>query len=150
MGGTQFTIDVRACMCNMRKSLLTLERTLSDANALISRIRREVPVVEPVYQEHLTDYDEVLAHVLMADIRRLAVRLHADALGGSADAHQQLTQLLALLEEGMQSPEEDVQELIAVSFLENLDRDDPQFSDLRNRMSPALSAELDSLDRDTP
>jgi hypothetical protein len=108
-----------------------------------------VPALEPLYQEHMADYDELLPHVLMGDVTRLAMQLHVQALRGAAEARDQLTQLLHILEEEMQSSDDEVQELIAVSFLENLERDDPQFPDLRNQLGQNLLAALDSLDADS-
>jgi hypothetical protein len=54
------------------------------------------------------------------DVTDWAVEQHADAKRGSATAEEALTRLLNFLESGYPVVDSEVQNLIAVSFLENL------------------------------
>lgn len=94
-----------------------------------------IPALAPLYEEHLATYGELLPHVLMGDVSRAVLDLHARddrALGG----------ILERLEEGMRAGSEDIQELVAVSFAENVAAEahaDPAF---RARFGPALELQL--------
>jgi|SRR5579872_1152705 len=70
--------------------------------------RRSVGVRDLLTQ-HVADYDELLPHVLMADIGRLV-------LSGSNERRQ----IVAQLEAAMRNGREDLRNLIGVSFVENL------------------------------
>jgi hypothetical protein len=82
----------------------------------------------------------------MGDVTRVAVDLHDDALRGNRVADEGLSELLAALEIGMASREEAVQEMITVSFLDNLDREDFALEDLRQRLGPTLRHQLERLE----
>jgi hypothetical protein len=85
------------------------------ASELIAR----VPAFEPVYREHLEDNDgELLPHVLFGDLSRFVVS--ADARGDDALVRSTLDFLENVLTEG----DEAAQNLVVVSFVENIARDD--------------------------
>lgn len=104
----------------------------------IDALRRRVPEIEPLYREHLHDNDELLPHVLMSDIARFAEEIHARSANGSPRATEVLSRLLGVLEEGMHAEGGNAKELIAVSFVENLNRDYPHFADLKSRFGEGL------------
>ena len=97
-------------------------------------LRTDVPGFDRVYDEHVVDYDEVLPHVLLGDL----VRFLSDEVQQHGTGSAALSPALALLERGMASPDPRLQELVAVSFLENLDRDDPSFLPIRGLFGPHL------------
>jgi hypothetical protein len=99
-----------------------------------ARLRHEVPGFEHVYDEHVADYDEVLPHVLLGDLVRFLSR-EIEVRGAQSVA---VRQAMSLLEEGMGSGEPRLQELVAVSFLENLDSADASFSTIRTLFGPSL------------
>ena len=99
-----------------------------------TQLRREVPGFANVYDEHVADNDEVLPHALLGDLVRFLskeVELH----GAKSIA---LTPAMSLLEAGMGGPDPLLQELVAVSFVENLDPADESFSTIRMLFGPAL------------
>jgi hypothetical protein len=118
---------------------------MTDTHSFVRALLDRVPLLRPIYEEHVRYYDEPIPHVLMGDVTRVAVDLHDDALTGNRVADEGLSELLAALEIGMASREE-VQEMITVSFLENLDREDFALEDLRQRLGPTLRHQLERLE----
>jgi hypothetical protein len=99
-----------------------------------SELRDRVPGFAHVYDEHVADNDEVLPHVLLGDFVRFLsqeVELH----GPDSEA---LKQSMPLLERAMASSDPRLQELVAVSFLENLESTDPSFPAIRRLFGAEL------------
>ena len=74
-----------------------------------------------VYDKHIEDYDELLPHVFFGDLTRYVVELYKATLDCSQDKSKwdELDTILSYLEDGISGNDEEIQELIAVSFLEN-------------------------------
>lgn len=98
------------------------------------QLRTAVPGFDHVYDEHVADHDEILPHVLLGDLVRF-LSGEVELRGAECPA---LKQAMPLLERGMGSRDPRVQELIAVSFLENLDPGDPGFPVIRMWFGPRL------------
>jgi len=99
-----------------------------------TQLRQDVPGFADVYDEHVADNDEVLPHVLLADLVRFLSK-EVDLHGAKSVA---LTRAMSLLEAGIGSPDPLLQELVAVSFVENLDPEEESFSTIRTLFGPAL------------
>ena len=111
----------------------------------MAHLLREVPALSEKYREHEAAYDQMLSHVLMGDLARLALELSGQSeLPQESDAPP-LTQLLDALDRGMRSTSPSVKELIAVSFLENLTVDEANYPNLARRLGPALAHEMTRL-----
>jgi hypothetical protein len=111
----------------------------------MAHLLREAPGLSEKYREHKAANDQILPHVLMGDLARLALELSGQSkLPQEPDACT-LTQLLDALESGMCSTSAAVKELIAVSFLENLSEDEPNYPSLARRLGPALAQEMTRL-----
>ena len=102
------------------------------------KLRAAVSGFDLVYDDHLAEYDELLPHVLLGDLVRFLSR--EVALHGSEA--MALTQAMPLLEQAMESGDTRLQELVSVSFLENLDADDPSFSAIRGWFGPRLEEQF--------
>jgi hypothetical protein len=103
------------------------------------KLREHVAGFSEVYDEHVRDNDEVLPHVLLGDlVDFLTERVHTEGAGS-----QSVRAALDLLERGMQAEDEKLQELISVSFLEDLDPEDTSFSQLEALMGPSLRHQLE-------
>ena len=98
------------------------------------QLRAQVPGFDRIYDEHLHDYDEVLPHVLLGDLVRFLSN-EARAHGAESTA---LRRAMSLLEHGMESADPRLQELVAVSFIENLDPEDESFPVIRRFFGPRL------------
>jgi hypothetical protein len=97
-----------------------------------------VPSLQPILDEHMSFYDELLPHVLMGDITRWA-EYHA------ADSLPLVRHLLEEFEKSYASGEDDVRELLTVSFLENLSDDTP----IVRLLGPGLRNALEELRADS-
>lgn len=106
----------------------------------------EIPALAPLLAEHKSDNEELLPHVFFGDVTRYVSDLHKDSLKGNRNAEETLRKILSALEAGMASGVEDVQELISVSFLENLDSEDADFQELKRLFGPKLVDELKNLE----
>ena len=87
---------------------------------IVPTILATVPEVEPLYREHLKDYDELLPHVFFGDLTRFAVDAYKRSKSGESGAAAALGRLLAVLEDAIAQPDPQLQNLVTVSFLENL------------------------------
>ena len=96
------------------------------------------PELDAVRREHLADNDELLPHLLFGDVTRWVVE------------RGPVPELLAVLEHHMEAGDEEVQNVIAVSFLENLLGDDPGERAVQAALGPRLKAEFDAMENWTP
>jgi hypothetical protein len=100
---------------------------MSSTGDLLRDLQAAHPAVAGVVATHLADHDEVLPHLLMADITRWLV----------ADGPQPA--VLTILERHFTEGDEHVQDVIALSFLENLLGEDAA---VRWALGPRLAAAL--------
>jgi hypothetical protein len=108
--------------------------------ALIGALFYRFKVLRPLLQEHLEDQDGgVLPHLLMADIERWA---EAEIAKGDDGARATVREVLAFLEDAYATQGNEVEELIAVSFLEHVPRPGESGSQLRELVGPRLAEEL--------
>lgn len=97
------------------------------------------PWLVPILQEHVDDNDGVLPHLLLADVERWAeTRLQSH---GATD--DQLRCVLGFLESGYAAGDPHIEELISVSFLELLPRQDEPLAELRDLVGPHLRKQLE-------
>ena len=81
----------------------------------IEDLLEKVPALVPIYDEHLRDYDTLIPHVFLGDVTRFVV-----ALVNESPLSNELKAVLDVLEVAMSKEDEEISELISVSFLENL------------------------------
>ena len=85
------------------------------APEFVSRLSSQVPESSPTLREHHDEQEgELLLHLLVADLRRLALAWFEE---GRTDA---LGRLVDLLDTGLREGDEYVENAIAVSFVEDL------------------------------
>jgi hypothetical protein len=106
----------------------------ADDVAFVGALCYRYPLLLELLQEHLDDYDGVLPHVFMGDLTRWVVqRFHDDA------SDETLRQVLDFLESAFEGGRSE--ELIAVSFLENLSSNGDH-AGVRALLGPALQNQL--------
>jgi hypothetical protein len=105
--------------------------------ALVDRVVAVVPALSALLGKHRSDNSELLPHVFFGDVTRFVVSGFADHPEHREDAEK----ILAVLEGAMHSPSEDVQNLVSVSFCENLLGEKP-LEAIRAAMGSRLRAEL--------
>src|ERR1043165_368389 len=94
-----------------------------DRDDFISQLLSEIPEFQPYYDEHMIDMrGELLPFLLLADFTRFVKESYRKSGSGLADSEywgQVVERSLNLMEHAMGSSK-DVQELIILSFVENL------------------------------
>ncbi len=103
----------------------------------VSLLIEEVPELFSVYEEHLDDNDGLLEHVFMGDVTRFIVIISTEE-----EKSEVLDRIITLLDKAIRSKDEKLQELISVSFLENLPQHDSCYTDIKKVLPPALLKEL--------
>lgn len=103
----------------------------------LDALARDVPESQPLVEEHLKDNDELLLHLLTADLRRFAVQ--------SFDAGQSdvLQRLLALVDAARSEGADDLENAIAVSFVEDTGWWDPATQPFIDAWPTGLQAEVE-------
>ena len=102
------------------------------------------PGLRELLDEHLEDnYDELLPHVFFGDVTRYAEECQTAASRGAVQKGRELRDILDYLETAYTSGSPEIQELISVSFLENLPRPGEVGSAIRKKVGPNLKAQLD-------
>ena len=106
----------------------------------------EVPEFTPFYQEHIQDNEgELLSYVLMGDFTRFVYSVQRKATSSSVEARRWqkvLNRSLALLERAINSPDEELESLIWLGFVENLTpyepRDVNSYQAIKAQLGPKL------------
>lgn len=99
-------------------------------------LRIAVPESDVLVADHLADTDEILLHLLMSDLLRLAVSTFAEGRTGVTD------RLLAFVDRCLREGDDDVVNAVGVSFVENFGGYPGESDALLSRWPPALRAEL--------
>jgi hypothetical protein len=107
--------------------------------AFVDRLVRAVPALAPLVEENRAgNHRDVLTHPFLGDVARREVDNH---LSGDAAARAEVTAVLRHLEAELNLDEE-VDDPIAVSFVENLPYDHEPGADIAGLLGPKLTAEL--------
>lgn len=111
-------------------------------NIFIKELLEKAPWLNELYEEHLKDFDELLPHVLMGSVTRYLIGLAENAECSSTSA-ERLDTVLDYFEHAMLTGDEAVKELLVVSFLENLEKEEAYYRILTERLGSRLSKALD-------
>ena len=103
-----------------------------ETHALFERVCIAAPAFRAVMAEHLREYGELLGHVLMADLRRFVGK----ELNRSS-SHEEVRQVLLILDEALLAGNKEVKNMIAVSLLEHIATET-----FYRRLVPLLGANL--------
>jgi hypothetical protein len=117
------------------------EMTTSAAAArCITQLLERVPELRAVYDEHVHDYDELLPHVFLGDVTRYVVQQVRS--GETTLSTERIRRILESVEQYLASGDEEVEELVWVSFAENLSEYDDVLTCLRGMIGPNLANAL--------
>jgi hypothetical protein len=105
---------------------------------LSGKLVAAVPEFAPVLEEHQKDYGEVLNHVLFGDLVRFVEKAE-----GRGD-WELIDRSLAFLEEALASGDEQVVNVIEVSFVENLEPWTSEHEAVFSRFPARLRATLEA------
>jgi hypothetical protein len=96
-------------------------------------------------EEHAEDnFGEILPHVFFGDLTRYIVsRFLAIKRGRSTvEDRKDLLDMLQYLEDAYNQGDDDIENVIAVGFLERLPRPEEEGGELRNMLGPSLTRQL--------
>ncbi len=126
------------------KALWEVTKMSKSTNAFVLGLIKIVTNLNRLYDEHIDDYDKLLPHVFFGDLTRYIVELYESILDCSPAKMRwdELNTILAYLENGISGDNDEIQELIVVSFLENLDTTDSKLGELIEKFGPHLKKEL--------
>jgi hypothetical protein len=114
------------------------------ADDFVVGLRRQVPRAGALIDEHRSFYDDLLLHVLVADLRRMALDLFE-----SGDA-EGLVQLLDVIDHGIREGDDAVRNAVAVSFIEDTGCWEPAMQGFIDTWPPAIRTEADRQSRASP
>jgi len=117
--------------------MITPASTVSFVRELLLR----VPELQSVYDMHIDDHDELLPHVFLGEVTRYVVQ---QVQSGAGETSQPLSRILDFFEQSVESQDEKLQELISVSFLENLVDCGDVMDQLTEILGPNLKRELEA------
>jgi hypothetical protein len=121
---------------------------MAGARDLVDTLVRTFPGVKEVYDGHLREnLGELLPHVFFGDLTRFVIEEHRRERPGRS-SRMLVDSLLEFLEAGLAGPDPDVQEVIVVSFLENLWQAEGEYGSLVERLGPEMRAALERLERE--
>lgn len=104
-----------------------------------------VPELRPVVDEHLKDCEEILPHILMGDITRFVIDLHrrSKCEPKTTDEYEDtILRTVRFLVDLFTSSDTRLQNLVSVSFLENLDQAGRDYAEVKRRLTKPLLREL--------
>lgn len=91
-----------------------------------------IPEFRPVVEEHITYYDEVLQHVLFGDFTRFVLEQEHNK------DEELVRRCLAFLDQAVRSGDELTENLVAVSFVENVGPWEPAMKDFISHWPESL------------
>jgi hypothetical protein len=107
------------------------------SDKFVQELVERFPALHSLLREHLEDQcGELLPHVFMGDVTRYFV----DAYDAGMPRRQEVQAMLDYLDERLAHADDDTQELVAVSFVENLPQEGETATGLRRLMGHALRA----------
>ncbi|TWT96121.1 hypothetical protein Pla108_32030 [Botrimarina colliarenosi] len=105
-------------------------KTPPEGVAFVEDLVERFDDLRTIFQEHVADNDEILPHLFMGDVTRYVLS------GGS-----QRQELVRHLNDALRTGEEYIENLIAVSFVENLESEEELERALRDAQADALREE---------
>lgn len=119
----------------METSTMQNETNTQFIDGLIKR----VPELRPIYEEHLDDNDTLLPHVFMGAVARFVIERvrHGDFRHEGAVA-----QIMSAIDNSLKSNCPSIQELVSVSFVENLASETDVIQALVPLMGPNTQEEI--------
>lgn len=112
----------------------------------VAEIANHFPSLGAALTAHKEDnFGTILPHVFFGDVTRWASLVTLATAAESLRHIKELTSVLGYLENAYSSGDEELQELISVSFLENLPRPGERGAQIRQLLGSALSAQLKAI-----
>lgn len=95
--------------------------------------------LKKLYDDHIIEYDELLPHVLMGDVTRLVI----DRATRFGNQHAvELQRILDYFERALLGSDEEIANLIVISFLENLEQSDESYRVVKSLLGKEMKRYL--------
>lgn len=107
------------------------------SQAFVGELSSAVPESQELIAEHLEFNEELLLHLLIADLRRMALAMFEQ------DEVDPLQRLLAVLDRSLTEGDDFVSDAVAVSFVEDTGWWDPEMSGFMSEWPAGLTAEAE-------
>ena len=117
---------------------------MNSTKNLVTQLLDRVPDLKSTYDEHLRDNHELLPHMFLGDVTRFVVR---EMRSQEARPSKPVRRIIEFFEQCMASGDEQVIELISVSFLENLLGEDDILANLKKLMGPNLAKQFEAFEK---
>ncbi|REJ67372.1 MAG: hypothetical protein DWQ31_11360 [Planctomycetota bacterium] len=134
--GLTHSLSLGPCL---QRKLTTIAVDQAKADDLFRRVLNELPEVKPLYDRHLERFGYILPHELMSDL----FDWYESELAESRNDRAEL--LLAILDEYYRRHDEEIEELISVSFLEYIAYRCPSNPSLLTPLPATLREQVDSI-----
>ncbi len=115
-----------------------------ESQAAIRSLVSEHEMLQPILDEHVRDGDEILPHVLMADIARFMGALVADRSDDPV-VMRDVEAIIGTLDTQFREGGYAVRNVVAVSFLEQLPSTGEPGTEVRELLTPALRTVFDEV-----
>lgn len=90
-------------------------------NLFVLELVNKVDRLKPIYEKHINDNDELLCHVFFGDLTRYVIELNKSIMNNLIDSDvEAMGVILNHLENKVTGLDDNIDNLIGVSFLENL------------------------------
>ena len=112
-------------------------------DSLVEALASRSAGVRVLLESHLREnFGGLLPHLFLGALTRHVVELYSQATQSNRSAAGELASLLGVLEEHFSSGVPELQELIAVSFLENLPSKGESNCEIRELLGPSLAKQV--------
>ena len=115
---------------------------MSADTVFVKSMVEHFPGLAPVLEEHISNFGELLPHVLLGDITRYVLALYTRGSAGGVPFRLEVREILDFLEDSFVEGNQEVRELISVSFLENLPRPGENGSQIGELLGEQLRKQL--------
>jgi len=104
------------------------------------------PQLKPLYEEHIKDNDELLPHVFMATIADFVKQqLNCYEFSNARQFIITVGEIIGILEKAVVSSDENLQNVVWVSFLEYFHITDNEYNRFSGMVGPNLKKALDTI-----
>lgn len=107
-----------------------------NTNEFIDSLKNINQDIKNIYNDHISDYDEILEHLLLADITRYLIS------NIDKSNNQTCIDLIGFINTAYSKGDDGLKELVSLSFLENLPQSDKSYSLIKEMLSNELKKEL--------
>lgn len=119
--------------------LLQNTRHLLVTRQFIAELLQKVPELQPAYNQHVQDNQELLPYVFMGDVSRF---LFVESEAHRLEVSQPLVRILNFIEKKLETNDKDIHGFIAASVVDNLVGEDKMLDKISHLIGPRLQEQF--------